>query len=109
MKINIPSPKTNRASTLLAIALLAVIVGGALAAYLLLVKQETSFGFRSQNWNTSLMVAEAGVEDALALVNKYEATATGITNWSITANTQDSWNIGASTATSQVYSITRQL
>jgi hypothetical protein len=109
MKINIRSPKTNRASTLLAIAILAVIVGGALAAYLLIVKQETSFGFRSQNWNTSLMVAEAGVEDALALVNKYEATSTGITNWSTTAVSQDSWNLGAGTATSQVYSITRQL
>ena len=110
MKISTQSFKTNQASTLLAVALLAVIVGGALASYLLIVKDETMRGFRSQTWNTSLMVAEAGVEDALALVNKYEATSTPLTNWITTAVTQDNWNTPVTISPGvQVYQMTRTL
>ena len=109
MKTRIQSFKTTQASTLLAVALLAVIVGGALGCYLLIVQQETSMGFRSQTWNTALMLAEAGVEDGLALVNKYENTTTGITNWANTAVSQDHWTSVSSSSTLQVYSMTRQL
>jgi hypothetical protein len=110
MKTRIQSFKTNQASTLLAVALLAVIVGGALGCYLLIVQQETSMGFRSQTWNTALMVAEAGVEDALALVNKYENSPTGITNWYTPSSIdQDHWTKVSSSSTLQVYSMTRQV
>src|SRR5690348_4797965 len=108
MKISIPSRKTNRASTLLAVALLAVIVGGALATYLLIVKDESMRGFRSQTWNTSLMTAEAGVEDALALVNKYEDTTTQLTNWYATAVTLDNWSV-TNASGSPVYKMSRTL
>ena len=93
MKTRIHRLKTKQASTLLAVCILAVIVGGALACYLLIVRQEALVGFRSQTWNTSLMVAEAGVEDGLAFVNKYEYTTTLITNWAalVAGNAQDGW------------------
>src|SRR5215471_13467510 len=109
MKIKINPFKANRASTMVAVCILAIIVGGALASYLLIVRQEASLGFRSQTWNTSLMVAEAGVEDALALVNKYENSPTGITNWANTAASQDNWTVVSNTAPLQVFSMTRQL
>src|SRR5579859_7878695 len=106
MKISIQPHKTNRASTLLAVALLAVVVGGALATYLLIVKDESMRGFRSQNWNTSLMVAEAGVEDALALVNKYQGTTNQLTNWYATAVSLDHWtNLSGTTS----YQMSRKL
>ncbi len=110
MKTRIQLSRTNQASTLLAAAILAVIVGGALGCYLLLVKQEASLGFRSQTWNTSLMVAEAGVEEGLALVNKYEGTVTGITNWYGSASIlQDHWTNLSSSSSIQVYSMGRRL
>ncbi len=109
MKTRFQPFKTNQASTLLAVALLAVIVGGALASYLLIVKDETMRGFRSQTWNTSLMAAEAGVEDALALVNKNEFTTNVFTNWINTAASQDNWKLVPSAANSKVFSMTRTL
>jgi hypothetical protein len=109
MKINLNPFKASRASTLVAVCILAIIVGGALASYLLIVRQEALLGFRSQTWNTSLMVAEAGVEDALALINKYENSTTSITNWATTAVSQDNWTSVSNTSTLQVFSMTRQL
>jgi hypothetical protein len=110
MKTRIQPSRTNQASTMLAAAILAVIVGGALGCYLLLVKQEASLGFRSQTWNTSLMVAEAGVEEAMALVNKYENTTTGLTNWYTSPSiAQDHWTSVSSSSSVQVYSMSRKL
>lgn len=94
MKIRSSSFKHCSASTLLAALLLALIVAGTLASYLLMVHQEYRQVARSQAWNKSLMVSEAGVEEAMAFINKYEGTWTPMTSWTNSASAAaDGWNV----------------
>lgn len=80
--------------------------------YLVLTSNEYNTVARSQTWNSALPVAEAGVEEGLALVNKNAYDTTAITNWPVTASL-DGWsnttNIIAGTNTFQVFSISRTL
>ncbi|HZT23349.1 MAG TPA: collagen-binding domain-containing protein [Verrucomicrobiae bacterium] len=77
------SRMARRASTLIAVLLLAVVIGGALIYYLAQVEQESTQVYRSQTWNLSLMMSEAGTEEAMAMINLYEARGdfAHITNW----------------------------
>jgi hypothetical protein len=62
-------PSTNQGSALAITLLTCAILGAVLVAYLSLMgSQETLVG-RSQNWNQAMVVAEAGVEEAMALLN----------------------------------------
>jgi hypothetical protein len=94
MKIRFPQFKSAKASTLLATTLLAVIVAGTLASYLVVVKNEYTQVARSQSWNKTLMLSDAGVEEALAFINKYEGTTTELYNWTNSASAaQDGWAV----------------
>jgi hypothetical protein len=83
MKIQIHPKQKLDGGAMLAVAILAVVVGATLAAYLLLVQGEYSQVSRSQSWNSSMVVAESGVEDAMGLINQYEAAGNfpQLTNW----------------------------
>jgi hypothetical protein len=77
-------------------------IGITLASYLILVLGENRSMARSQTWNSAIVVAEAGVEDALAYLNKYVGTV-NLTNWPSSAGA-DNWS-----ASGNVYSVTRYL
>ncbi len=55
--------------------LVAMIIGGiaglTLASYLMLAQHQNVSIYRSQTWNSSLVVAEAGIEDGLQMINLY--------------------------------------
>jgi Tfp pilus assembly protein PilX len=79
----------NRGSTLIVTMLVALLLGFTLASYLMLVSSGHAAAVRSQAWNHSLILAEAGVEEALAQLN-YQlnpagspADVTGGNGWSL--------------------------
>lgn len=93
MRILLPSTKTSRGSGLIIVAILALVVASVLAFYLSMLENENTAVARSQSWNRAMVAAEAGVEEGLALINKYAYTSkpAGVTNWSTTAAV-DGWD-----------------
>ena len=65
------SPKLQRtqASSLLVTLLVTLLLGVTLASYLMLVRSEHALTARSQAWHQALVMAETGVEEALAQLN----------------------------------------
>jgi len=47
------------------------IAGLTLASYLILAQQQNTSIYRSQSWNASMAIAEAGIEDGLQMINTY--------------------------------------
>lgn len=101
MKIQIiPAAKRREGGVLVLSAVIVVIVGAVLATDLLVSQSEYSLVGRSQTWSKSMALTEAGVEDALAFMNKYEGDFTMVTNWSTAASAaEDSWTVSGSTYT----------
>ncbi|HEV2319069.1 MAG TPA: hypothetical protein VGV18_04925, partial [Verrucomicrobiae bacterium] len=60
------------------------------SAYLLMVATERNAVARSEQWNNSLTVAEAGAEEGLAMVNQFAFSESGVSNWTQAA-TQEGW------------------
>lgn len=93
MKIHV-RPIRNAGSVLIASLIICAIIGVTLASYLVMVSTQAISVTRSQAWNRSLPLAEAGVEEALAQINRnapffQPADATnGLTanNWTQTGN-----------------------
>src|SRR5258706_3837346 len=113
MKINLSPSKRNQGSALFITVMIAVAVAATVATYLLMVQGQYRSVIRSQTWNNSLVVAEAGVEEALAFVNKYQGTTTtnALSNWTngVVSNiTPDGWAY-ATSAGNQVYTMSRTL
>jgi hypothetical protein len=76
--------KTKKAtgSVLTIILIVVVLMGISLGSYMKLVASQNLSVQRSQNWNSSIAVAEAGVEEAMAHLNK-----------NTTNRTKDSWTL----------------
>lgn len=55
----------------------AVLIGTVLASYLTLIRQQSAAVARSQGWNAALVLAEAGVEEALSQINSGTPSANG--------------------------------
>src|SRR6185437_16332027 len=87
MKLHISKQnRENHGSAMLIVAIFALIVAGALGSYLLLVSHENMMVQRSEVWNSAINVAEAGVEEGMALINLNVGAANGgVTNWTISA------------------------
>lgn len=100
MKIRVQPSKSVQASILLITVLVAVIVAGALGGYLLTVSNENSLVARSQAWNDALVVAEAGIEEGMAMVN-IDGPSSASANWPSVASA-NGW-----TASGNVYTLTR--
>ncbi|HEX5222682.1 MAG TPA: hypothetical protein VFZ59_24210 [Verrucomicrobiae bacterium] len=66
------------------------ILGFAIASCFVYVRNQMTAAARSQSWNESLVISEAGIEDGLMLINKYSDTTTPRGWWTNTA-TDDSW------------------
>jgi hypothetical protein len=109
--MNLHLSKKNDGSAMLVVAIIALIIAGILSGYLLLVSHESLMVQRSENWNSALNVAEAGVEEGMALININAGTANGgVTNWSssATANGWDTTNQAALKVMTWSYNGTNQ-
>ena len=69
MKLHTKQRAAHRGSALACTLLICALVGTLVASYLYLLGTQNLSVVRSQNWNQSLVVAEAGVDEALALMN----------------------------------------
>ncbi len=77
-----PRPRPRQQASVLVIGLIiAAILGVTLTSYLALTLNQHRSVVRSQTWSTSLALSEAGVEEALAFVNKYAGSSTELTDW----------------------------
>jgi len=104
--MKIPAAKhSNQSGSVLLVSLLtAAIIGVALASYLFLTQSEVGTTRRSETWNNSLALTEAGIEESMALINRYSGTTTAPQNWTNTA-AADGW----SSPTDNVYYLKRYL
>jgi len=69
MKIRINPPR-NAGSVLITSLIITAILGITLASYLMMVSTQAISVNRSQAWNAAIAVTEAGVEEALAQINR---------------------------------------
>ena len=74
MKIPFAKSSSNEGSVLLVTLLVAAITGVALASYLVLTETQNVSVVRSQVWNSSMALTEAGIEDGLQLINKFASS-----------------------------------
>ena len=89
MKTHLESRTRQSGLTYVAVIITLIIVGTMLAAYLKMVSVQNQSTMRSQAWNRTVPVLEAGVEEALAHLNKNAAADSGGT---FTLNlTADGW------------------
>src|ERR1700704_4363743 len=70
MKMNLASFRRTRAFTYMTVVVTMIIVGIMLAAYLKLISVQNQMTVRSQTWNRTVPVLEAGIEEAMAHLNK---------------------------------------
>src|SRR5690242_19592603 len=96
--MKIQSFKHNCGGAMLMTAILAVFVAGALVIYLQLTTTEYKMTARSQTWNDSMAVAEAGMEEGLALINSGIGQYANVTNWYASLATPN-WDTSASYTT----------
>jgi len=81
MKTVFPIQRRQDGSVLIVSLLISAIIGVTLASYLIMMQTQHASVARSQVWNASISLTEAGVEDALALLNKYAGDYDRLTNW----------------------------
>src|ERR1043165_9350807 len=86
MKIVHSKSRGSQASTLLIALVVTALVGFTLAAYLSLLGAENATTMRSQAWNSSIPVIEAGCEDALAHLSIHGKTNLLCDGWNYTNN-----------------------
>jgi Tfp pilus assembly protein PilV len=80
--------KNRRAGfSYLTILIPVVLIGAALASYLRLVNGSNYASARSQSWNISVVIAESGVEEALAHLNSASTNNLGVNGWNKSGNT----------------------
>lgn len=94
MKIRLTKNTLRRGMTYVSVVIAAMLVGLTLATYLKLVASQNQMTMRSQAWNRNIAVVEAGIEEALAHLNKNAS-------WDMTSGTYtgnllvDGWNSAA--------------
>ena len=74
-------PGTLQGNTLLLTVVITGLIGFVLAVYLTMVQNQNSANTRSQVWNSAMPVVEAGIEDALAHLNRHGATNLACDGW----------------------------
>ncbi|HTE91602.1 MAG TPA: hypothetical protein VK639_21820, partial [Terriglobales bacterium] len=63
-----------------------LVIGIAMASYLVFVANQTRSTMRSQSWNSCVPVMEAGVEEALSQINYQGPTNLGTNGWTLGAD-----------------------
>jgi hypothetical protein len=92
MKINLHSRAQNQGGVLLLTVIIFVVGALTIATYFFLTQDQYTVVGRAQTWNNALTKAEAGVEDALALLNKNAGSFGQAGTWSSTAVSVDNWD-----------------
>lgn len=105
MQIFSKAKKNDQGSAMIMTIVLVAIAVATVASYLSLVRTEYTNAARSQTWNGAMILAEAGVEDAMAMLNKYAGTSSALTNWSQTAVSQDNWTSSSVTVNGNTYTV----
>ncbi|MDB6064494.1 MAG: hypothetical protein JWR26_702 [Pedosphaera sp.] len=101
MKTNRSNANRNEGSVLLVTMTVLAVAAIALGSYLLVIQNQTASVSRSQTWNSAIAVSEAGVEDALGLINKDAPfISNGAWDWTNSARF-DGWTPFANGATSR--------
>lgn len=77
MKTRITSLARQQGSAYMTVVITAIVVGAMLVAYLKMITVQNQFTMRSQAWNRTVPVLEAGVEEALAHLNQNAAPDSG--------------------------------
>src|SRR2546426_3528565 len=81
MKIISSNASRLRGNTLFIVIVITGLVGFVLAVYLTLLRSQNTATMRSQAWNASIPVLEAGVEDALSHLNAHGTTNLNCDGW----------------------------
>jgi hypothetical protein len=76
------------AGAMIVVLVMAVIIASTLAAYLLMVQNDYTQVRRSQTWNSSIVLAESGLEEGMAMINMYVGIGgfSQVTNWTARAS-----------------------
>src|ERR1043166_2332565 len=82
---------SNRAAKLGSVMLVTMLIGAPLARYMVMTQNQNVSIFRSQTWNTSMAVTEAGIEDGLQLLNRFAGQFDDLTTWTNYA-AGDNWD-----------------
>ncbi len=90
MKIQATTARRQSGSVILMCLMISALIGLTLASYLVLTQSQMVSVARSQTWNTTITLSEAGIEDGLQLINKYSGIWGQLTNWPTTA-AADNW------------------
>ncbi len=79
-------------SVLLVCLLTAAIMGVTLTSYLALTHAQNTSVMRSQVWNSAMAMSEAGVEDAMAMINKHSGNWDLLPTWTNNSHiVADNW------------------
>jgi hypothetical protein len=89
MKILLNHRRPMRGMTYATVVVSMITIGTLLAAYLKLVSVQNQLVARSQNWNRAVPILEAGVEEAIAHMNKNAIPEAGVVN--LAALATDGW------------------
>jgi hypothetical protein len=81
MKVIPRLPRTAAGSTLILTVVVIALIGFVLASYLGLVQSQNIATARSQAWNSSVPIIEAGIEDALTHLNVHAANDLACDGW----------------------------
>ena len=84
-------PIKTQGQVLLVCVGIAAVLGISLAAIFSYTSNQFVAVARSQSWNESLVMAEAGIEDGMQLINKYSNTSTPGSSWN-TTTAADNWS-----------------
>jgi hypothetical protein len=82
MKIKTSRKYSLHGSTMVTTLIICSIMSMCMAYYLSLVEQQNKLSFRSQAWNSAIVVTEAGIEDGLEQINVNSGTSLGSDGWS---------------------------
>lgn len=103
MRIKLSRQK-NQGTILLVCLGGAVIIGIGLVGVLTMVNAENTNVARGQAWNNAMVLSEAGVEEGMALINKYVSSSSPVTSWTTTAASADGWS-----QSGNVFTLTRNI
>ncbi|MDB6031711.1 MAG: hypothetical protein JWM16_2049 [Verrucomicrobiales bacterium] len=81
MKIKYYKPSAVSGSAILMVVVITALAAIVLAAYLGLVSRQNYSTVRSQAWNSTIPVIEAGIEDAMAHLNAHGSTNLNCDDW----------------------------
>ena len=81
MKIILTPPKSLRGNTLILTIVVTGLVGFLLASYMGLVKSQNIATMRSQAWNATIPVIEAGLEEGLTHINTQVTNELATNGW----------------------------